>query len=130
MLALPGIVGLVIFLYLRPQEFVPGLSELPFLHVSLGVCVLGIAYDVLMRRTLLAPTPQLRWVLLFAAWCLVGLAYFQPAALLSRGTSLLAAMAITSSSPTACSGSGPSSRSSRPSSPSGSSSPTSGWIRA
>jgi hypothetical protein len=94
MSALPGIIGLVIFLYLRPQEFVPGLSEWPLIHVSLAVAVLGLAHDVVERRTRLTPAPQLPWVAPFSVWCLLGLAYFRRDALLSQGTRVLTGLMI------------------------------------
>jgi hypothetical protein len=94
MSALPGIIGLVVFLYLRPQEFVPGLSEWPFIHVSLAVAVVGLAHDVAERRTRLAPAPQLPWVAIFLVWCLMGLAYRQPDGLLLHGTRVLTSVMI------------------------------------
>jgi hypothetical protein len=73
-----GLVGLLIFIYMRLHEFVPALASIPFLYLFLGVIVLGILLDVNERRTRLIPSPQLRFVLLFWVWCLLSLLLRNP----------------------------------------------------
>ena len=38
-----GLVGLIVFIYLKPQEFIPALERLPFLYLFLALTVFGIA---------------------------------------------------------------------------------------
>jgi hypothetical protein len=89
MYALPGVLGLVVFLYLRPQDFVSAISEWPVIHVSLALSVLGLAVDVARRRTRLILTPQLPFVAVFCLWCMIGLAYFRPDDILLHATRIV-----------------------------------------
>lgn len=68
MLAIPGILFLIIFIYARPQEVLERLRVLPFLHVFLALALFGAALDLRLRNARLRATPQLVWVLLFFAW--------------------------------------------------------------
>jgi len=68
MLAIPGILFLIIFIYARPQEVLERLRVVPFLHVFLGLALFGAAIDLRLRHARLRATPQLGWVLLFFAW--------------------------------------------------------------
>jgi O-antigen ligase len=70
MFALPGLVALVFFIYVRPQEFVTWLAKTPLLYGALGLAVFGAVLDVRLRMSRLAVTPQLRWVIAFYLWCL------------------------------------------------------------
>ncbi len=94
MLALPGILGLVICLYLRPQDFVPGLAGWELLHVSLAVALVGLCFDIAVRSTRLTRTPQLPWAALFTAWCLLGLGWRQPDAFLTQAPRILVPVTI------------------------------------
>jgi hypothetical protein len=84
MSALPGIIGLLVFVYAHPQDILPGLRGLDFLHLFLGLTVAGIAHDVWKRRTVLMSTPLLPWVAAFSAWCLLGLLVRAPDTALAR----------------------------------------------
>jgi hypothetical protein len=88
MLALPGIIGLIIFIYVRPQEFAPQLKDVPFLYLFLVVALLGVAIDVAMGRTRFLIAPQLPWVCFFVPWCLLTLAYRSFDTLLSSGVNI------------------------------------------
>ena len=73
MSSLPGVIGLVVFLYVRPQEIWEPLKALNLLYVLLLLSVAGMAYDVSRRRTVLMWTPHLRYALMFSGWCLITL---------------------------------------------------------
>jgi hypothetical protein len=74
MFAIPGILALVAFIYVRPQEFIEGLRSFPFLYIFLGLTVFGLAVD--LRQRLLKPqvAPQLGYVIAFLLWSLLSLA--------------------------------------------------------
>jgi hypothetical protein len=73
MLALPGILLLILFTYVRPQEWSPGLDRIPWLYLWLGMAVLGLAVDLGTRRLHLKMTPQLPWVLAVMGLAVVSL---------------------------------------------------------
>jgi hypothetical protein len=75
---LPGLVSLLILIYIRPHEFVPELRGLNLLYVAFGLCILGILRDVAQRRTHVMKTPALGWVLALTGWCALTLAYRRP----------------------------------------------------
>lgn len=71
MFAIPGITTLLFLTYVRPQEFVGGLSRLPLLYIAFGLAAWGIVIDWRRNYTRMAPTPQLIWVVAFYVWCIV-----------------------------------------------------------
>jgi hypothetical protein len=88
--AIPGIGALVIFILSRPQEFIPLLQRVPFLHLFTALAVLGWVIDVRLQRLQPAAAPTLPWVIALILWIIVGTAVVVPAQLMSR----LADMAI------------------------------------
>lgn len=74
MFSFPGIVALVIFFFVRPQEFIPVLEELPLLYIFTALAVFGIVIDLKLRIIPPRLSPQLFWVLLFFAWAFVSAA--------------------------------------------------------
>lgn len=68
MFVLPGLIGLVIFIYARPFEFIPELMNVPFLYIFFAAAVLGFVIDVRLARTKLYRAPQLAWVVIFVVW--------------------------------------------------------------
>ncbi|MSP61030.1 MAG: O-antigen ligase domain-containing protein [Myxococcales bacterium] len=74
MFAIPGILALLLFIFVRPLEFLPALRALPMLYICFGVALFGFVIDLKLRRSRPAPTPQLGWVALFYLWCLATLA--------------------------------------------------------
>jgi len=94
MSALPGILALVIFLYLRPQDFFDALRDWNLIYILLGMCLLGLLRDVLRRRIRPAPAPQLGWALLFMLWCLLTLAVRRPSELLARAPTIVICVLI------------------------------------
>jgi hypothetical protein len=69
MSALPGVIGLLIVVYMRPHEFFRELKDYNLLYVFLLFALIGLAHDISERRTKLMMSPLLKWGLVFLAWC-------------------------------------------------------------
>ena len=78
MFAIPGIAALIVFILVRPQEFLPLLQRVPFLHLFAAFAVIGWVLDVRLRRTHPAATPALPWALAFMGWAIVSVAVLVP----------------------------------------------------
>src|SRR5258706_6346704 len=72
--AIPGIALLIIFILARPQEFIPLLQRVPFLHIFTAFAVIGYVIDVRLRRLQPLPTNTVPWVVAFLLWSLVSTA--------------------------------------------------------
>jgi O-antigen ligase len=68
MLAIPGILVLVVFIYAHPQEVFERLRALHLLYVCLALAIFGGVLDVKQRALRLRSTPLLPWIVLFFAW--------------------------------------------------------------
>lgn len=66
-----GLVGLIVFIYLKPQEFVPALERLPFLYLFLALTVFGIVVDLRGKHIRLEKGPHLPYMIGFFVWCMV-----------------------------------------------------------
>lgn len=86
MSSLPGIIGLLVFMYARPHEFFIELKDYNFLYYFLGLSALGIVHDVSERRTKLMFPPMTRYILIFSVWCVFTLAIRKPDLIGMRGT--------------------------------------------
>src|SRR5688572_18743663 len=73
MFAIPGILGLLFFIYVRPQEILLDLQRLPLLYIFFGLALFGFAVDLRLRVNKAAPVPQLTWAILLFLWALVTL---------------------------------------------------------
>jgi O-antigen ligase len=73
MRALSGIVGLLIFIYLRPHEWMKELAGIPFLYIFLGLTLVGLGADIAARETTFVVGPQLGLAVMFTAWCALSL---------------------------------------------------------
>jgi O-antigen ligase/polysaccharide polymerase Wzy-like membrane protein len=60
--ALPGIAFLIVFILVRPQEAVPLLQRVPFLHLFTALAVVGFVIDIRLRRLQPVATNTLPWV--------------------------------------------------------------------
>ena len=60
MFAIPGILGLLLFIYVRPQEIVPALARVPFLYLFLALSLFGLMIDLRLRVT----KPQTNWLII------------------------------------------------------------------
>jgi len=82
--AIPGITALIIFILARPQEFLPLLQRVPFLHLFTALAVLGWVIDVRLRRLQPIATPTLPWVVALLVWVVIGTAVLLPDQLIAR----------------------------------------------
>jgi hypothetical protein len=71
MLAIPAVIILVAFIYLRPQEIVPALAAIPFLYIFLALAMFGLALDVRLGKNQFRLAPQATLGALFFGWCIV-----------------------------------------------------------
>ena len=74
MFALPGILLLLTFVYVRPQEFLPALQAVPMIDLSIALALLGMMFDIRQRRSRLDRTSLLTISIVFLIWCVIGLA--------------------------------------------------------
>lgn len=84
MFAIPGIAGLIVFILVRPQEFLPLLQKVPFLHLFAAFALVGYVIDVRLRRTQPIATPALPWAAAFLLWAIVSTAINVPDILISK----------------------------------------------
>ena len=84
MFALPGIAFLIIFILARPQEFIPLLQRVPFLHLFTLFAVVGYVIDLRLRRLQPLATNTLPWVIGLFAWSLISTGINMPAELMPR----------------------------------------------
>jgi hypothetical protein len=94
MFAVPGILLLIAFIYLRPQEFLPTLTALPLLYLFVGLALFGLAVDYRLRVSRPIGTPQLPFALLFFAWCLLTVAVRAPALILAEALPIAVAITL------------------------------------
>jgi O-antigen ligase len=66
--AIPGVVGLIIFILARPQELYEPLQRLPFLYLFCAAAIGGYILDLKLRRLEPIAAPTLPWVVAFLAW--------------------------------------------------------------
>lgn len=84
----------MIFILARPQEFIPLLQRVPFLHLFTALAVLGWVIDVRLRRLQPFASPTLPWVVAFVLWCIVGTAVIAPDKLQLRMVELISLFAL------------------------------------
>lgn len=92
--AIPGISALIIFILARPQEFLPLLQRVPFLHLFTVLAVLGWVIDVRLRRLQPIAAPTLPWMLAMVVWAIVGTAAVAPAKTMQRILELTSLFAL------------------------------------
>ena len=92
--AIPGITALIIFILARPQEFIPLLQRVPFLHLFTALAVLGWVIDVRLRRLTPMAVPTLPWVIAFFLWAFIGTAVVAPDHLIERGLEFASLFAL------------------------------------
>jgi hypothetical protein len=78
MFAIPGIAALIVFILVRPQEYLPLLQRVPFLHLFAVFALVGYVIDVRLRRTQPIATPALPWAAAFLLWAMVSTAINVP----------------------------------------------------
>jgi hypothetical protein len=78
MSSLPGLISLLLFLLVRPFDFVPSLSQFPALYVFFGLALLGFLSDLFRGRLKWVPTRALWWAIGFMLWAIVTVAFKAP----------------------------------------------------
>ncbi len=78
MFTIPGIAALIVFILARPQEFIPLLQKVPFLHLFTALAVVGFIIDLRLRRLQPIAAPTLPWVLAFFGWAVLSNAAVSP----------------------------------------------------
>jgi hypothetical protein len=94
MLAIPGIVALVIFIYARPQEFFAYLRAVPLLYLFFGLALFGMLVDFRLRNLKLRMTPQLPWAFALFVYASVAVFIRAPAVAVSHVMGLAICMAL------------------------------------
>lgn len=94
MFAIPGVACLIVFILARPQEFIPLLQKVPFLHLFTALCFLGWIIDVRLRRLQPIGTPALPWAVAFLAWAIISTAVVVPDLLISKGVEMAILFAL------------------------------------
>lgn len=94
MFAIPGIIALVVFIYARPQEFFERLRALPLLHLFCALALFGIVLDLRLGYSRLRASPQLPWVLAFAAWAVLTVLIRAPSTAVDNALSLTICVAL------------------------------------
>ena len=89
MFAIPGIAALIVFILVRPQEFLPLLQRVPLLHLFAVLALVGWVIDVRLRRTQPIATPLLPWAVAFLTWAIVSVAVIVPELLVPKLLELL-----------------------------------------
>ncbi len=93
MFALPGIALLIVFILARPQEFIPILQRVPFLHLATALAVIGYIVDVRLRRLQPVATNTLPWVAALLVWSTISSAINTPDQLVARTLEMLTLLA-------------------------------------
>jgi hypothetical protein len=86
--ALPGIGLLIVFILARPQEFLPLLQKVPFLHLGAALAAIGYIVDLRLHRLQPIATNTLPWVGAFLLWALISTALNVPEAIPRLGVEL------------------------------------------
>jgi O-antigen ligase len=80
MFALFGISLLLGFIYVRPQEFVPGLDRIPALYLLVALSAFGAAIDLRLRALRPIGAPTLPWIAALLAWLVLSILATVPTA--------------------------------------------------
>lgn len=78
MFALPGILGLIFFIYVRPQEILLDLQRLPLFYIFFALALFGFAVDIRLRVNKASPVPALLWTVLLFVWAILTLVIKAP----------------------------------------------------
>jgi len=68
MYAIPGLLALLTFIYVRPQEILPALQSVPFLYIFVLLAGLGWALDLRLGFTRLRSSGLLWWGVAYFVW--------------------------------------------------------------
>ena len=88
MYTLYGMLGLIVWTYVRPQEFTPAIQSIPWINLWLAMMVGGFAYDINQNLIRKEATPILRLAIIFYIWCYITLGIFAPGEIAGKATYL------------------------------------------
>ena len=71
MFSAPGIAALILLIYIKPQEFIPGLEGVPLLYAFLGLAIFGFVLDLRLGHARFDPPPHWPYVALLVPWAFV-----------------------------------------------------------
>jgi hypothetical protein len=94
MLALPGILGLIIAVFLRPSEWSGPLAAIPVVQIAMGLAVLGLLADLAVGSARLAVVPTLLPAAILTIWLLISLGIREPDLVASRASAALLPFAV------------------------------------
>ncbi|PID38964.1 MAG: hypothetical protein CSB49_02750 [Proteobacteria bacterium] len=78
MFALPPLIALLFFVYIRPQEHYEQLTVVPWLHLLFGLALLGHFIDIKLAITRPKPSPQVPWMVAFFVWVMISIGIRAP----------------------------------------------------
>ncbi len=84
MFALPGIGLLIVFIMVRPQEFVPLLQKIPMLYLFAALAIVGYVIDVRLRRLQPIATATMPWAIALMLWAVTATAFTAPDTIVPR----------------------------------------------
>jgi hypothetical protein len=94
MFAIPPVISLLVFIYMRPQEIWPVLQRVPILYVLVLLTLVAVVLDLRLSWTRLGRNPLLPWAAAHLAWNLVSMVVVARWALPTHGVSLVVAFII------------------------------------
>src|SRR5215472_7861680 len=94
MFAIPGIIGLVFLIYVRPQEYFGPLQAVPFLYLCFGLWLLGMVVDLRVGNVRWRKTPQLWLVVAFFVYASITAVVFGPSTAAKPLTTLAVCVAL------------------------------------
>src|SRR5512133_2625027 len=94
MFVLPGLLALIVFIYLRPLDFIPAIRGLPFLYIFFGLAVFAFVVDCRQGKISIARPPHGVWVAFFYVWCLLTVVVAAPSELAQSGVQISIAVSI------------------------------------
>ncbi len=78
MFAIPGLIGILLLVYIRPQEIWPALTRVPWMYICLLLTGLGWAVDVRRGFARLQSHPLLPWAFAYFGWSVATLVLKAP----------------------------------------------------
>jgi hypothetical protein len=94
MFATPGILALLFFVYIRPQEIFRPLGQIPLLYILVTVALVGVALDFRLGYSRPRRNPMLPWIAAHLAWNVVTMAVQARHALQPEGITLTVSLVI------------------------------------
>ncbi len=94
MFATPGILALLFFVYIRPQEIVPSLAKVPLLYILVGLALVGVALDMRLAYSRPRRSPLLPWIAAHLIWNVVSMLVAARHALANEGITIMVSLVI------------------------------------